>query len=167
MCTKYFPSSAVFRNTHLHLLAFSARWRADIQNAQTDLSSELLLSKRSQSSFTLCTVRFLPQIKLELILHQDKTFSGESICELETPGKMNAAASPDIPKSSKGVKMKKKVTDNSQQLTLKGAHVEWWKCLEGRLPKGEKCCLTAELSEMTCLCLNSRFSSVLFTQACL
>lgn len=37
---------------------------------------------------------------------------------------MNAAASPDIPKSSKGVKMKKKVTDNSQQLTLKGAHVE-------------------------------------------
>jgi len=53
-------------------------------------------------------VLLLLQRKLELIPHQDKSFAGESFSELKTSEKMNTAASLNIPKSSKRVKMKKK-----------------------------------------------------------
>lgn len=68
----------------------------------------------------LYALLFLLQIKLELIPHQDKSFAGESFSELETSENINtAAASLNIPKSSKRVKMKKNHWKQPQPTTLK------------------------------------------------
>lgn len=53
------------------------------------------------------------------ILHQDKSFTGESFPELKTSEKINGAASLNIPKSWKRVKMKKNHWE--QPTTLKAS----------------------------------------------
>lgn len=65
--------------------------------------------------------------------HQAKSSAGESFSELKTFEKMNTAASLNIPKIFQKSEDEEKNAENSQQLWKK-AHVEWWKCLEGKFP---------------------------------